>query len=654
MRKEQQKLLDKTDSWGESAVSILKKESLTIKELKCWYNILKWHSQENLDSELVRKLQNLVGKLDAMYMCRFIPMSLAEFCDIYEGLRVEHDFRSALDIASLYSEFRFYQDVPECSLKAVKALYVSKDQSFLECSRCYSEYFERHLYTGDNISNIIRSEKIRNQYFTQDESCEFLLHVENGFSDDELDAIDNDNDCTSIMRQKLYLYQFKRHFPDTFKMLQEYYQNDNYTTEENLYNYLSGSNSAIIIMEPDKVTQIEKILDFAECDNDLTVELAGVPRFLRISFSLRSFSLEYGQGNAYIGRKSIYGYYNGRKIYALEPKRKFKLLFYYEDDHVYTQTWGGKWIPCPYQDFLNLKESKSEIFTTFFDEYLKLRIEKGNYIWKDIIRHDYYKKKCLPPFKMDELNKYGSFDKLMKAKYKHADFVNWNKCDIQWCYMIMQMLPKINDNSKNLLLSLKYDRGFEYIRPQQQKDKNYLYTDVFVKFIIDRITSSNKNEYTEQLILDYLFMCKMQHKKINLCFRSEKKIKEVHDELLKRVEMKNIPKITIPKTTKFRELDKILPENFEKITTRNRIVKEGMQQNNCVATYADKINQDECAIYSLLYGEIRYTLEFGKKNGNYFIRQLYAANNKKAQEEIWKYVESVLKQPTTGRKEDII
>lgn len=81
---------------------------------------------------------------------------------------------------------------------------------------------------------------------------------------------------------------------------------------------------------------------------------------------------------------------------------------------------------------------------------------------------------------------------------------------------------------------------------------------------------------------------------------------------------KHTPKIEIPKKSKFLELKKILPkEPFEWITTRRRIILEGEEMHHCVASYAERINRDTCAVYSFIYPENqkRYTIEFHANAG---------------------------------------
>lgn len=85
-----------------------------------------------------------------------------------------------------------------------------------------------------------------------------------------------------------------------------------------------------------------------------------------------------------------------------------------------------------------------------------------------------------------------------------------------------------------------------------------------------------------------------------------------------------------------------MPDDFEKMTTKKRIVQEGIWQKNCVVSYIADINADRCAIYSFVYDGKRYTVEFRKEDGHYYIRQLYGACNSKAPDKVWNAVKSYL------------
>lgn len=70
-----------------------------------------------------------------------------------------------------------------------------------------------------------------------------------------------------------------------------------------------------------------------------------------------------------------------------------------------------------------------------------------------------------------------------------------------------------------------------------------------------------------------------------------------------------------------------MPENYELIKTPKRLVNEGILQKNCVASYASRINSDQCIIYSVVFENVRHTIEIGRINGHYKAIQCYKACN---------------------------
>lgn len=163
----------------------------------------------------------------------------------------------------------------------------------------------------------------------------------------------------------------------------------------------------------------------------------------------------------------------------------------------------------------------------------------------------------------------------------------------------------------------------------------------------DRTTNKPAHpETVRNIIIDYFNMCKTMKKKINLCFTSAKKLKEAHNRLSEEYTAKRTPKVTVSKKSKFNSLRDILPEEFEWIKTTKRLVHESCSMHHCVATYANKINADHCAIYSAIspFDNKRYTIEFCiDSKQNYYIRQCYGVWDSDCPVEFWSYIESFLK-----------
>lgn len=139
-------------------------------------------------------------------------------------------------------------------------------------------------------------------------------------------------------------------------------------------------------------------------------------------------------------------------------------------------------------------------------------------------------------------------------------------------------------------------------------------------------------------------MCLDCKEKINISFKSIKKVKEAHDELSEKNYMKRTPGVKITKESKFKLLRKILPPEFEWIKTRKRLIEETVMQHHCVWSYADKINKDRCQIYSYVDEDgKRYTLEFVIRKGKYVCVQMRGLANSEPPESFRTLVKEILK-----------
>lgn len=93
-------------------------------------------------------------------------------------------------------------------------------------------------------------------------------------------------------------------------------------------------------------------------------------------------------------------------------------------------------------------------------------------------------------------------------------------------------------------------------------------------------------------------------------------------------------RMRIKKDSKFKNLK--LPKDCTKLTTTKQMVMEGDFQHNCVATYINKVNADECSIWSQRKPDgTRNTIEIKIKQGKYYIAQMRAfANQAPLQEDL--------------------
>lgn len=113
-------------------------------------------------------------------------------------------------------------------------------------------------------------------------------------------------------------------------------------------------------------------------------------------------------------------------------------------------------------------------------------------------------------------------------------------------------------------------------------------------------------------------------------------------------------KFRIKKNTKFRKLIENMPENYELIKTPKRLVHEGIIQKNCVAGYDYRINSDLCIIYSVVFENVRHTIEIVQVNGHYKVSQCYRACNQASNPQLLKDLKDLLhKINTSGERKKL-
>ena len=72
----------------------------------------------------------------------------------------------------------------------------------------------------------------------------------------------------------------------------------------------------------------------------------------------------------------------------------------------------------------------------------------------------------------------------------------------------------------------------------------------------------------------------------------------------------------------------------ELINDKHRLLNESIEMNHCVSSYAQRINNGDCAIFSINYSNAKYTLEVGILNDIYQLYQIRGKYNCNAPEEL--------------------
>lgn len=288
--------------------------------------------------------------------------------------------------------------------------------------------------------------------------------------------------------------------------------------------------------------------------------------------------------------------------------------------------------------------SFQHVFETIFSS-----MEADNRFYKDI--WNLLEDSCLLPLAFNDIKKYYNFEQYFRSVFKKAKDIpiKINRHNPNFVYMLLACKNKIiekdyarllqNNRKQEDLLMKEYYQGIVSYRTKNLIS-HFLYC--FIKHQMSGVTDN----CPVWLIEDYLNMSFEMKKKVKIFYQSQKKLEDEHDEIMIQHRNKHTQMIKIPKNSKFKQLRKLLPkEEFEQIKSRQRIVKEGVWQHNCVASYAERINKDQCAIYSYVNqgNGKRYTLEFRvSRNGKYFLHQAQCKYNQGCPKDIRKYIQSFL------------
>lgn len=380
----------------------------------------------------------------------------------------------------------------------------------------------------------------------------------------------------------------------------------------------------------------------------------------------------------YINLKFIFyesiAFFQGRRGPTYGPKETSysKECFITKDERIFNKN-KDRIYPASIKDFIRYQKLDNGELKEFLDIILENAMAHSC-LAKDVL-HDCWKK-CLIPISFNQLYDYYNKAHFLKSTYKLANElpVDWNKININIGYMIIKSYPYVKPGkSQQILLNEKDKAGtllnnFEYIPGMRVKSKIEEWLSLI---IVSRIRQNRKifadefsnvqtgiledemDETLKKLVKDYVHMTLLQKKKVDLAIRSYEELENKHDECSRINYNKVTGKVKIPEDTAFRELRKILPEEFEWITTRKRLINETKLQGHCVWSYADEITNDKCAIYSYVdySGEMsyegdpkRYTIEFRYDHikNRYFIEQTQGKYDRVNASKMSDYINKIL------------
>ncbi len=264
---------------------------------------------------------------------------------------------------------------------------------------------------------------------------------------------------------------------------------------------------------------------------------------------------------------------------------------------------------------------------------------------------------------MDDLMKYHNLDQFFCDKCGRTDEpLNFNRMSFYEGIMAMSILKHIPEKEHAFFAQLFRDPEVraEFMRRNRKEydlkafhgyypilyhfcpadrlnDKTLLLTERFLMSYY--VTKGILKEGDEMTLRDLMLMRRHLQADDVCLFRctSRAGIVRIHDGLARKDrESRCDPNrvIAVP-DGKFSRLREILPDEFEWITTAERIAKEGETQRNCVRSYIPKTLNDECAIYHWEHKGRKYTIEFVRNDHTdspwkYGIRQMYRECNRGA------------------------
>lgn len=263
-----------------------------------------------------------------------------------------------------------------------------------------------------------------------------------------------------------------------------------------------------------------------------------------------------------------------------------------------------------------------------------------------------------------------SFDELLNKITKNKPVPKilldkFNKCQLIYLFDIIEF-DEVDKIIKFIYETIDiYEEIDRQKRIQKSLHKN-INTDVFNNRIHDIIFDylsvkfgfivPDKNQKQFKIITrqdnhilhDYIRMCEMLRKKINLKIKSFKRLVQEHDDLSLKISINQIPEIKPNKN--YPKIDSVINFEIEKIIDKKRLVLESKVQKHCVKTYHENINRGLCCIYSFLdkRDHQRYTLEIQRKYTSsndlvFILNQIRGKFNKLPSPEILSEINIILK-----------
>ncbi len=303
--------------------------------------------------------------------------------------------------------------------------------------------------------------------------------------------------------------------------------------------------------------------------------------------------------------------------------------------------------PLSFSSYVNKLLLQSKAFKDIFAGILTL-CSNGQNIMKDIVKTINEEGYVAMPVTIFDIKKNHTKYELIRNFTGVGLAVDFNKRSLNYGYLLAELSKDIPPEQVGYMLHLDKEMVVNTVRDiyREVYPLDSFVREFIVRYYIEKLEMINSGE-NRNLIRDYIRLAKDLNIPVSIKFKTANRLVREHDRLARLYGEKEMSdefsQSLIAENTKFAELRQMLPDDFEWITTAKRLYEEGVDQDNCVFSYRDKIRDDRSTIYHWSNEGRNYTIEFGCRfDGRYTIEQMLQAKNAQADPADLEYVQRCL------------
>lgn len=355
-----------------------------------------------------------------------------------------------------------------------------------------------------------------------------------------------------------------------------------------------------------------------------------------------------------VEERKKYDWYREQDKFSINP---IKTLVYYEDRGFWIQNRNGRHRPLDFKTLMSMRES---YYKDLVDAILK-DIANISYAGKDLLRELEINEKLvfMTPYTINDYlfndNKV-DFVRNKEGLLKENDIKRYPTLFASYLrYAKRYIMPRDFDKFKKFLEKTLDDSGFLYSTARKWYDiVGYYYEEKYKDYDFEKL---GLNKYfrlsVNRLAGDYAMMQASLKSPISLEL-SPKSLRNKHDSI--SIKYRNL---LLEKEYKGKEIVFDIPRKYRSVKIPGYkaldnvfdFVNEGNSQNNCVASYVDRVKRGDCVVLSGETNGTHYTIEIVLGRNNYFeINQMMAHSNKMAPKEDRAVVQEVINKLNSRRK----